>query len=158
MGPTETSGSSIRDLLPIYLFTMFWIISWSLSVIGPIMPLYMRSLGVEVMEWGILAMSHSVGMVLSEWFWGMLSDRDDRRIFIAISLVGMSVIFPLYTFNIMRPYFIVLQFIMGALAVINAPNTRALTSDYSKETIGISMSLWSAVMTLGVMVGAITGS
>lgn len=159
MGYAEAQGSNIRDLLPIYLFTMFWIVSWSLSVIGPIMPLYMRSLGVGVMEWGILAMSHSIGMVISEWFWGMLSDRADRRIFIAISLVGMSVIFPLYTFKILRPYFIVLQFVMGALAVINAPNTRALISDRSsKESIGMSMSLWGAVMTLGVMVGSMTGS
>jgi len=123
------------------------------------MPLYMRSLGFSVTDWGMMAMSHAIGMVLLEWFWGFLSDKVDRRVFIAISLIGMSIIFPLYTFKGLGQYFIILQILMGALAVINGPITRALISDYSSaETIGMNLSLWSVIMTVGRMVGSVAGS
>lgn len=123
------------------------------------MPLYMRSLGFSVTDWGMLAMSHALGMVLFEWFWGFLSDKVDRRVFVAISLIGMSIIFPLYTFKGPVQYFIILQILMGALAVINGPITRALVSDYSSAgTIGMNLSLWSVIMTIGRMVGSVAGS
>ena len=153
------SDSSFRRLIPIYLFTLLWVTSWSISASGPVMPLYIRSLGIGVTEWGLLVMSNALGMVLLEWFWGALSDRADRRIFMVISMIGMSTIFPLYTLKAMRPYFSVLQFSIGAFAVIMGPISRALVSDYSSaRSIGMSMSLWSVVMTLGHMIGALTGS
>lgn len=153
------SDSSIRRLFPIYIFTVLWAISWSASVSGPIMPLYIRSLGKGVMEWGMLVTSHAVGMVLLEWLWGTLSDRVDRRIFMVLSMIGMSVIFPLYTVKALLPYFSILQFSLGALAVTMAPISRALISDYSSaRSIAMSMSLWLVAMTLGGAVGSLTGS
>lgn len=153
------SDPSFRRLILIYLFTFLWVTSWSISASGPVMPLYIRSLGIGVTEWGLLAMSNAMGMVLLEWFWGALSDRADRRIFMVISMVGMSTIFPLYTLKALMPYFSILQFSIGALAVIMGPISRALVSDHSSAgSIGMSMSLWSAVMTMGHMAGSLIGS
>jgi len=153
------SDSGLQRLLPVYLLTLLWVVSWGISVSGPVMPLYIRSLGVGVTGWGMLAMAHAVGMVLFEWFWGALSDRMDRRVFVVVSMLGTSVIFPLYTLRGLIPYFFVLQFLIGALAVILGPVSRALVSDNSPPgSLGMSMSLWEVVMTLGHMIGAVVGS
>ena len=77
------------------------------------MPLYVVSLGVGEKEWGFLAMSLAIGMVLFEWLWGALSDRGNRMVYALFSLAVMSVIFPLYTIKSLLPYFFLLQLFLG---------------------------------------------
>lgn len=151
--------SDFRLLLPTYLIVLLWGISWGVSVNGPVMPLYVKSLGIEVMGWSMLVMSWAAGMVLSEWIWGTMSDRVNRRIFILISMLCMSIIFSLYTFEGLIPYFLILQFLFGVFGIIPAPITRALLQDDSPvKSIGLSMSLWWVFITLGQMVGSLVGS
>lgn len=138
---------------------LLWSLSWNVSVIGPVMPLYVRSLGINVIEWSVLAMSWAVGMVIFEWMWGIMSDRINRQIFLIVSMLGMTVLFPLYTIEGLVPYFFILQFLFGAFVAIPGPVTRALVQDASStKSIGFSMSLWSVCMTLGSIVGPLMGS
>ena len=53
----------------------------------PVFPLYIRSLGFSIEEWGALVMVYAVSTFIFEWVWGVLSDRMDRRIFIALGLL-----------------------------------------------------------------------
>jgi predicted MFS family arabinose efflux permease len=145
--------------MPFYIIQMFWVASWSTSVSGPIMPLYVASLGVGETEWGFLAMFHAVGMVTFEWLWGALSDRGNRIFYALISLLVMTIIFPFYTLKILTRYFFLLQFLLGAFSVILGPVSRAIVSDHSSpRTLGLHLSLWSVFMTLGRMIGSILGS
>jgi Flp pilus assembly protein TadG len=67
------------------------------SIMGPVMPLYVKSLGVDVIGWSALAAASALGMFLLEWVWGALYDRIDRRLLMIISVLAMSILFPLYT-------------------------------------------------------------
>jgi len=138
---------------------MLWSVSWATSAYGPVMPLYIRSIGIEVEEWGILVMFNAAGMILFEWVWGILSDRLNRQILMAVSLLCMSILFPLFTLKALVPYFFILQFLLGSFAVIIGPTTRAIISDKSPvKSIGLSMSLWFVFITLGQIVGPLVGS
>ncbi len=154
-----SSNSNVRGLAFIYFILIIWSISWAASTGGPVMPLYIRSIGIGVVEWGMLSMYNAMGMVLFEWIWGILSDRINRRILMSFSMFCMSIIFPLFTFKILVPYFPILQFLFGAFAVSMGPTTRSIISDESKsKSIGFSMSLWFVSVILGRIIGPIVGS
>jgi len=91
---------------------------------GPVLPLYVESLGISIIGWGVLAAAFGVGMFLLEWVWGSLCDRIDRRLLMISSVLCMSVIFELYTLHSLVPLFIVLQLLSGAVGVIIGPATR----------------------------------
>ena len=146
-------------MLPIYLILLLWSILTSASVNGPVLPLYVQSLGIGVIDWSILAASAALGMFLFEWVWGRISDRVDRRLLMLLSVLGMSIIFPLYTLKFLVPYFIVVQFFWGAIGVALGPTTRAYVSDASPEkSVGLFASLWWSFSTLGRIIGPLLGA
>ena len=151
--------AGIRRLIPMYGIILIWGTAWSVSINGPVMPLYVNSLGISEKSWGLLAMSMATGMVLFEWFWGALSDRGNRLIYAVISMVAISLIFPLYTVQALIPYFFVLQFLFGSFCISMGPVSRSVVSDHSSpESLGMSMSLHTVFMTIGSMVGSILGA
>lgn len=155
----KTVNLKVPPLLPIYLTLLLWNISSTVSVNGPVMPLYIRSLRIEVIGWSVLAMSLAAGEFVFEWVWGTLSDRLDRRIFMVASMLSMGALFPLYTLKSLIPYFFILQFLSGALTVTMGPITRALVSDHAPaSSIGMSMGLLFSFNALGRMVGPLLGS
>ena len=134
-------------------------IAWNLSVSGPVLPLYVRSLGIEIMDWSLLATAHAVGLIFFEGMWGTLSDRVNRTKMLVVALICMSLVFPLYTFKGFVPLFFVLQFAVGALAVAIGPTTRAMVADMVPvESRGYYMSLWFTFFILGGMIGPILGT
>ena len=123
------------------------------------MPLYIQSLGIDVIGWSLLATASALGMFFLEWVWGFLSDRIDRRLLMIISVLVMSSLFPLYTFRGLIPFFIILQFLSGAVSVIIGPTTRAYMSDQSpKEATGLFASLWWASHITGRIIGPLLGT
>jgi DHA1 family multidrug resistance protein-like MFS transporter len=151
--------STLRRLLPVYLIIIFRSLAWTLSVSGPVLPLYVRSLGVDIMEWGFLAMAQGVGLILFEGLWGTLSDRVDRRRMLLSALFGMALVFPFYTVRGFVPYFFIFQFTIGALAVAIGPTARALVADITPpESRGTYMGLWFAAFMFGNMLGPFLGT
>jgi DHA1 family multidrug resistance protein-like MFS transporter len=142
-----------------YAIIVIWTIAWTASVNGPIMPLYVESLGVGIIGWGLLAASAAVGMFVLEWIWGALYDRVNLRLLMIFSVLSMSLLFPLYTVRSLVPYFVILQFVAGAIGVALGPTTRAFVSDESpKKSVGLFASLWWAVFILGRTIGPLLGA
>jgi len=123
------------------------------------MPLYVQSLGIGPVAWGILAATWALGMLLVEWAWGSLSDRKDRRRLMLFSTLSMSILFVLFTIHVLVPIFIILEFLAGAMGVAVGPTTRAYITDESPaESVGLFASLWWASFMLGQVIGPIVGS
>ncbi|MCW3979667.1 MAG: MFS transporter [Candidatus Bathyarchaeota archaeon] len=148
---------NVRTALPFYLVILLWGVGS--GILTPVFPLYIRSLGFSIEEWGGLVMVYAVGTFVFEWAWGALSDRVDRRLFIAAGLSSGSVLVFLYTLGGSKALFYVLQFLRGALFIMVGPAVKALVSDMnSSGSIGLSMGLYSSVRRLGRAVGPIFGS
>jgi MFS family permease len=151
--------SSLRTLLPVYGFLLLWGVSWTASINGPVLPLYVRSLGIEVSAWSVLLVSQSAGIALSEWVWGAMADRLDWRALIAASMICLGILLPLYTLSSSIPYLAVLQFSSGVFAAAMGPATRSVVSRSAPtKLLGLSMSLWWVFLTLGKAVGPLAGS
>jgi DHA1 family multidrug resistance protein-like MFS transporter len=152
-------SSNLRRLLPIYFIFLFWSVLRTVSVNGPVMPLYVQSLGIGVIGWSVMATSNGLGMFFFEWIWGNMADRVNRRLLIIISLLAISVISPLYTLQFLIPYFLILQFFMGAFGVMVGPTTRVYVLDESPEkSVGLFASFWWAVSMGGSMLGPLIGT
>jgi MFS family permease len=123
------------------------------------MPLYVQSLGIGVIGWSLMATSNGLGMFFFEWIWGNMADRVNRRLLIIISLLAISVISPLYTLQFLIPYFLILQFFMGAFGVMVGPTTRVYVLDESpQKSVGLFASLWWAVSMGGSILGPLIGT
>jgi MFS family permease len=123
------------------------------------MPLYVDSLGIGIIGWSVLVAVQAVGMFVSEWAWGALSDRTDRRSLMLVSTLSMGLLSVLFTFREMIPLFLVLQFVTGLFFVAIGPLTRSYVTDASPErSIGLYASLWWFFYVLGRVVGPILGT
>jgi MFS family permease len=151
--------SQIRRVSPAYLTILLYGVAMTVSVSGPVMPLYVYSLGIDIIGWSLLVAAQASGMFVSEWAWGTLSDRTDRRLLMLISTISMSMLSVLFTFRPMLPLFIVLQFVSGVLFVAIGPLTRSYVTDASpRQSIGLYASLWWFFFSLGRVIGPIIGS
>jgi len=141
------------------LTLLFYSIASTVSFSGPVMPLYVDSLGITVIGWSVLVAVQASGMFLAEWIWGNLSDRTDRRLLMLVSILAMSVLSPLYTLRSLLPVFIALQFLNGVLFVAIGPLTRSYVTEAAPEkSIGLYASLWWLFLVLGRVIGPLLGS
>lgn len=147
---------TIRSRLPFYMVILLW--GLGSGMLMPVLPLYVRSLGFTIEEWGYLVMVYAVSTFLFEWAWGALSDRIDRRVFIAAGLLSGAALIPLYTLRVPITVFYVLQFLRGALFIMVGPAVKSLVSDMSSGGIGLSMGMYSSVRRLGSVLGPIAGT
>lgn len=149
--------SEMRSLFPFYLVIFLW--GASAGLLTPVFPLYIRSLGFSIQDWGTLVMVYAVSTFLFEWAWGVLSDRFDRRLFVALGLLSGSILVPLYAVKALIPFFYVLQFLRGVFFIMVGPAVKALVSDMSESgRLGLSMGLYSATRMLGGVLGPFLGS
>jgi len=146
-----------QSLLSFYLVIFLW--GTSTGLLTPVFPLYIRSLGITIQDWGSLVMTYAISTFIFEWAWGVLSDRTDRRLFIAAGLLSGALLIFLYTVSNSVQLFYILQFFRGALFIMVGPAVKALVSQLSSSRkLGLSMGLYSATRTLGGVVGPILGS
>lgn len=151
--------SNLRRLFPAYLTVLLWNISWSISITGPILPLYIEKLGIGILGWGTLAAAFAAGMFLFEWVWGSLSDRTERLYLMLASVLCMSLLFVLYTFHGSFVLFVILQLLSGAVGVALGPITRSYVTEISSEkSVGLYSSLWWVFLVFGGVIGPIIGT
>jgi ACDE family multidrug resistance protein len=146
-------------MLPVYMIMLLSSTLQSVSISGPVMPLYIHSLGIGIVDWSLLVTSSALGMFLFEWIWGTLSDRVDGRYLMLCSAIAMSIILPLYAIPFMVTYFLVLQFIWGAICVVLSPTTRSYVSGEAPlGSVGLMVSLLWASGALGRIIGPLVGT
>ena len=122
-------GLKTGRLLFFYVVIFLW--GAGTGVLTPVLPLYVRSLGFSIQEWGSLVMVYAVSTFLFEWLWGMLCDRYDRRFFIGACLLSASVLVFMYSLNTSFAFLVLLQFVRGLLFMMVGPAVKAHVSDLS---------------------------
>ena len=77
----------------------------------------------------------------------------------ALSVLCMTVLYPLYTLQTRVPYLIILEFLSGALGVAMGPTTRAFVSEESPlKSLGLFTGLLLISSSLGGIIGAPLGT
>jgi MFS family permease len=149
----------LRRVLPAYVTLLLWNVSWSVTITGPVLPLYIESLGIGIAGWSALAATFALGMFLFEWIWGSLSDRIDRKHLLIFSSLCMSGILVLYARHGSFFFFLVLQLLSGAVGVAVGPTTRASVSEESSsQSAGLFASVWWVFSSIGQIIGPLIGT
>ena len=147
----------MRSMLPFYTSVLLW--GFCSGLLIPVFPLYIRSLGFSINDWGTLLIVYAVSTFIFEWFWGVLSDITDRRLFISIGLMSGALFIYLFTQRSLLPFFFILQFLRGASFIMVGPAAKAMVFDMnSSQGIGFSMGMYTAVRSLGGILGPVLGS
>ena len=158
-GVSRLLNPSFRRVLPAYVTLLLWNVSLSVTLTGPVLPLYIEKLGIGIVGWSTLAAMFALGMFLFEWVWGSLSDRTNRRHLLIFSLSCMSAIFILYTRHGSFFFFLVLQLLSGAVGVVVGPTTRASVSEESSlKSAGLYASGWWVFSSIGRIIGPLIGT
>jgi MFS family permease len=158
-GAYSLLSASFRRVLPAYLTLLLWHTAWSITVTGPVLPLYIEAIGIGIIGWSELSAVFALGMFLFEWVWGSLSDRIGRPFLMIASTLCMSLLFVLYASHGSFAFFMVLQLLSGAFGVIIAPTTRAYVSEESTgRSAGLYAGLWWVFFSLGRVIGPLIGT
>ena len=70
--------------------------SFRMGIVAPILALLIRRHGVSIIEIGVLGVAGMLGWLIFEPLSGVISDRVNRRVMIAFSIVSTSIIYLLY--------------------------------------------------------------
>jgi sugar phosphate permease len=124
-----------------------------------IMPLFFRSLGLSVTDWGVLAFVFTLGMLVFEMIWGVLSDRFGKSKLIAGGLLASAAVTLAYALPFFLSLFLALQALRGVFNVMSNPSTRMLVSELSSsKNLAFALGLWFSAMRLGSTAGSIVFS
>lgn len=153
LGPLKGLPRRLRVLYIVMLFR-----GVANGILIPVLPLYVRSIGVGVLDWGLMASVFGVAMMSTEAVWGFVSDRAGKEAVMVVGMVAVALLAPAYVASVLIPALFILQFLRGALGVAAGPASRALISDLApRERMGSSMGLWYTSTTVGQIGGTLLG-
>ena len=134
------------------------IIRFTFSLRGSIAALYFRSLGISIVDIGVISMFGAIGFAVFEPTLGFLSDKINRKKFLIFGMLGVSIITFLYTLGSTVWHFYLLSFFMSAVMAGVTVSTRALIATVlpsSKK--GRSYGLYMAIASIGGIIAPIIG-
>jgi DHA1 family multidrug resistance protein-like MFS transporter len=157
------STSSIswrRNLVAIWFTELVAIVGF--SVVFPILPLYVRQLGVqgeqEIRIWaGVVFSSHAVTMAIFGPIWGALSDRYGRKVMVERAMFGGALVIGLMGLAQNVQQLALLRMLQGALTgTVTAANALVATTA-PRERVGYAMGMLQMAIYVGASAGPLVG-
>lgn len=140
------------------LYRSIYFISFPLSFIGFIFPIYASNLGANVMEIGILYSIFSLIGILIRPFVGSLIDKKGRKIGVIVGIILYSLMNIVFTLAVDIKYLFigrVLQSVAGSFLWISVDTIISDISD--KSNIGKNFGTLDGTMAKGQMMGSALG-
>lgn len=129
-----------------------------IGIISPLLPLYAENLGATAIWIGMIFAGYSISRTIITPVAGRLSDRQGRKLFIGIGLLGSSIISLGYIWATSAPYLTLIRLIHGAAAGMIMPIAQAYIGDISPEgEEGKWMGYFNAAFFAGFGVGPLMG-
>ena len=156
----KPSTSWRRNLVAIWFAELIAIVGF--TVVLPILPLYVRELGVQgesaVRIWsGVIFSSHGVMMGIFAPIWGALSDRYGRKMMVERAMFGGAVVIGLMGLVQNVGQLTVLRALQGALTgTVTAANALVATNT-PRERSGYALGLLQMAIYVGASAGPLLG-
>ncbi len=132
------------------------------TVIMPILPLYVRRLGVQgeqqVRLWsGVIFSAHAVTMAVFAPIWGALSDRYGRKVMVERAMFSGAVLIALMGFAQNVVQLVVLRLLTGALTGTVMAATALVATSAPRERSGYALGLLQMAIYTGASGGPLLG-
>jgi DHA1 family multidrug resistance protein-like MFS transporter len=161
MTQVRTSQTSWKRTLYALCFAQLVAIA-GFSMVLPILPLYVRELGVqdegEVALWaGLVYSSQALTMAIFSPIWGSLSDRHGRKIMVERAMFGGAVLVGLMGLAQNVQQLALLRFVQGVVTgIVTAGNALAATSA-PRERAGYALGMMQMALYVGASGGPLLG-
>ncbi|MBI3979502.1 MAG: MFS transporter [Chloroflexi bacterium] len=126
--------------------------TWALvgGLVGPIMPIYIASLGGRATDVGLASAFHAIAMGIVEPIWGRLSDRFGPRLLLGLSQFLSALVFAGFLVSNQLGWVFALQFGRGLTGVANAPIGRSILGTLLPPgQRGTAMGMWYTLSSFG---------
>lgn len=132
------------------------------AVVIPILPLYVRHLGVEgdsqTRLWsGLIFSAHSVTMAIFGPIWGALSDRYGRKVMVERAMFGGAIMMTLMGLAQSPVQLTLLRAMQGALTGTVTAATALVATSAPEERIGYALGTLQMAIYVGASVGPLLG-
>ena len=129
-----------------------------LSIIAPILPLYVESFSATAFQIGLVFTAFSFARAVSGPFVGRLSDRVGRKPLIIWGLAGCAVASMLFPFTTSLWQIAALRLFQGAASMLVTPSAQAYVGDLTPiGREGRYMNAFSASQFIGMAIGPLLG-
>jgi DHA1 family multidrug resistance protein-like MFS transporter len=159
-GDDESLLSWRRNLYVIWFAEFVAIVGF--SVVVPILPLYVRRLGVQnetqVRLWsGLVFSAHAVTMAVMAPVWGILGDRYGRKLMVERAMLGGAVVMALMGMAQSVQQLALLRALQGMLTGTIAAATALVATTAPRAYAGYAMGSLQMAIYVGVAVGPLMG-
>ena len=129
-----------------------------LSVLFPVLPFYVRSLGLSETQAGVLFSIYALMSTMCSPFWGRFSERHGRRLAIVIGLVGFSLGFLWFGLASSYAGLVGARIFGGLLGAAALPAIFAYAADVTPpEKRSVGMGIIGAAIGIGIILGPMLG-
>lgn len=147
---------SKKDLRNFCIYRLIFGISYSIMI--PIIPLFLKDLGLTTILIGTVMSAYGISKTLVQMPFGAISDKYGDKLTLIIALILMCVIPFSYTLAQNSTYASCIYIVQGAILGMAAPATFSILSrSVDEKRRGESTGLASAVFTLGGGIGSCIG-
>ncbi len=129
-----------------------------LSVVFPVLPFFVRSLGMSELDQGLLISCYALASFVTGPPWGRLSERIGRKPVLCVGLGGFSLAFLLFALGDTFWELVAARTLGGLLAGAALPAIYAFAADVSSsERRSAAMGMVGASIGIGIVAGPVLG-
>jgi multidrug resistance protein len=129
-----------------------------LSVLFPVLPFFVRSLGLDAFDQGLLMSAYALASFATGPLWGRFSERFGRKPALLVGLGGFSLAFFLFALGESLAELVLARTLGGLLAGATQPAILAYVADVSApERRSVAMGQVGAAFGLGIVAGPVLG-
>jgi MFS family permease len=151
---SERTGSKLAIAI---LFATILIDFIGYSILIPVLPHFVSSLGVGASGIGLITALYAVGLVLFLPLWGWVSDRIGRRPVLLVSLLGTALSFLLLAFAKSLTVVLVARFLGGFFGASIGTAQAAMTDLTDEGSRAQGLGVIGAASGIGLVVGTALG-
>ncbi|MFQ6081186.1 MAG: MFS transporter [Candidatus Bathyarchaeia archaeon] len=150
----KTTTSNI--LLPLFVST--FVISLSIGMFSPLVPLYAQQLGASYFDLGVIGVAWSVPYIILPAIIGALADRVGRRVFFLVGMAGCAHVSGLFLLAYEVWHVTMIRAFNGIAYSFMFPIVEALVVDITSPSERIrAMGRYSFSWALGMLAGPFIG-
>ena len=140
------------------MFLSIFIVGLGFSIIMPVLPFYVTSMGASAFQLGLLITVYALCQFIFAPLWGSYSDRIGRRPILIVGIIGFSLTFILMGLATRLWMLFAARIAGGVLSCAALPTAMAYVGDTTTdEKRAASMGLVGASMGMGMIFGPAIG-
>ena len=146
-------NEKVRLKLTISMYILFFTYAFSLTMAGPLIPVYIKQFGISLDQGGLISTFQGFGGIIGVFAGVFFSDRIKKSSIIRVSFIVYTLAVLVLSFTSLFTVLLVLFFIIGASTKTLDAAANANVADLNRHRRGFYLNLLHATFGLGAFAG-----